>query len=292
MPYEQHPQTATSLNLLVRTAVEPGSVEETLRRKLHNISPDVPSKFTTVQAELSESVAAPRFRALLVAAFAALALVLAMAGIYGVMAYSVAERTREIGIRMALGAQTSGVVRLVLGQGMKLVGVGLALGLAGALAATRVLASLLFEVKPADPVAFIGASPHCFALPWSRTTFRRSAPRASTPWSRCGTSDRRSLFHKLRKFLMLSLASCRLTFRHFRERFFSSGLYLFLRVVVLARPNRPEVPERIRHLGVSIAPECIHQRHFHLRARCNGFGKRRVGIGGVNVQRHRGSVQR
>ena len=157
MPYEQHPQTATSLNLLVRTAVEPGSVEETLRRKLHNISPDVPSKFTTVQAELSESVAAPRFRALLVAAFAALALVLAMAGIYGVMAYSVAERTREIGIRMALGAQTSGVVRLVLGQGMKLVGVGLALGLAGALAATRVLASLLFEVKPADPVAFIGA---------------------------------------------------------------------------------------------------------------------------------------
>lgn len=157
MPYEQHPQTATSLNLLVRTAVEPGAVGETLRRKLHDISPDVPSKFTTMQAELSESVAAPRFRALLVAAFAALALVLAMAGIYGVMAYSVAERTREIGIRMALGAQTSGVVRLVLGQGMKLVGAGLALGIAGALAATRVLASLLFEVKASDPVAFIGA---------------------------------------------------------------------------------------------------------------------------------------
>ena len=157
MPYEQHPQTATSLSLMVRTSAAPGAIEEMLRNKLANISPDVPSRFTTMDAQLSESVSAPRFRALLVAAFAALALILAMAGIYGVMAYSVAERTREIGIRMALGAQTGGVMRLVLGQGMKLVGLGVALGIAGALAASRLLASLLFEVKPADPVAFAAA---------------------------------------------------------------------------------------------------------------------------------------
>ncbi|MGH9747908.1 MAG: ABC transporter permease [Candidatus Acidiferrales bacterium] len=157
MPYEQHPRPSTSLSLLIRTAAAPGALEESLQRKLREISPDVPSKFTTMEAQLSNSVAAPRFRALLVTLFAALALILAMAGIYGVMAYSVAERTREIGIRMALGAQTSGVMRLVLAQGMKHVGFGLVLGFAGALAVTRLMASLLFGVKPADPVAFTGA---------------------------------------------------------------------------------------------------------------------------------------
>ena len=157
MPYEQHPLTATSLSLLIRSEAAPGPLEELLQRKLREISPDVPSKFTTMDSQLSDSTAAPRFRALLVSSFAALALVLAMAGIYGVMAHSVAARTREIGIRMALGAQTGGVMQLVLAQGMKLVGVGFLLGLAGALAISRLLASLLFEVKPADPTAFIGA---------------------------------------------------------------------------------------------------------------------------------------
>ncbi len=157
MPYEQHPLTATSLSLLIRTKAAPGALEESLQRKLREISPDVPSRFTTMETQLSDSIAAPRFRALLLASFATLALVLAMAGIYGVMAYSVAGRTREIGIRMALGAQTGGVMRLVLTQGMKLVGLGLTLGFVGALAITRLLESLLFEVRPADPAAFIGA---------------------------------------------------------------------------------------------------------------------------------------
>lgn len=156
MSYEQHPRTATSLSLLIRTAAAPGALEESLQRKLRDISPDVPSKFTTMEAELSESIAAPRFRALLVTSFAALALILAMAGIYGVMAYNVAGRTREIGIRMALGAQTGGVMRMVFAQGITHVGLGLLLGFAGALAITRLMSSLLFGVKPADPVSFAG----------------------------------------------------------------------------------------------------------------------------------------
>jgi putative ABC transport system permease protein len=156
MPYEQHPLPSTSLNLLIRTSAAPGALEESLQRELRAISPDVPSKFTTMESQLSDSIAAPRFRALLVAGFAALALVLAMAGIYGVMAYSVAARTREIGLRVALGAQTGRVMQLVLGQGMRLVGLGLALGFAGALVVTRLMTSLLFEVKSADPAAFLG----------------------------------------------------------------------------------------------------------------------------------------
>ncbi len=157
MPYEQHPQPSTALSFVVRTALPSGAITGTLRDNLRTISPDVPAKFSTIEAEFSESVAAPRFRALLVSAFALLALVLAMAGIYGVMAYSVAERTREIGIRMALGSQTSGVLRMIVAQGMQLVGIGLGVGLVGALAATRVLSSLLYGVKAIDPATFLCA---------------------------------------------------------------------------------------------------------------------------------------
>ena len=141
--------------MLCRSGISTGTLDQTLRRELHEISPNIPIQFSTMESQLSESVASPRFRALLVGTFAGLALALAMAAIYGVMAYSVAQRTREIGIRMALGAQSTSVLRLVLGQGMRLVIVGLALGLAGAFAATRILTSFLFEVKSADPATFI-----------------------------------------------------------------------------------------------------------------------------------------
>jgi ABC-type antimicrobial peptide transport system permease subunit len=164
MPYEQHPLPSTSLIVVARTPLEPGRLEEALRLTLRDISPQVPSRFSTMQAALSESVAAPRFRALLIGAFALLALALAMAGIYGVMAYSVAERTREIGIRMALGAQPGGALCLVLGQGMRLVAAGLVLGLGAAFVATRLLTSLLFEVKPFDPATFVAASGALFAV--------------------------------------------------------------------------------------------------------------------------------
>ena len=94
----------------------------------------------------------------LLGTFAALAFVLAAVGIYGIVSYSVAQRTREIGIRMALGAKQSDVLRLVLVEGLRLTMLGVVLGIAGALASTRVLTNLLFEVKPTDPMTFIGLS--------------------------------------------------------------------------------------------------------------------------------------
>jgi predicted permease len=158
MPYEQHPRTATDLNILVRTATEPQTLEEAIRRKVRQLSPDVPVKFTTMEAALSENVAAPRFRTLLLGIFAGLAVCLAMAGVYGVMAYVVGQRSNEIGVRMALGASTGDVLRLVLRQGLGLAALGLVLGLMGALAISRLLTSILFEVKPTDPMVYAGVA--------------------------------------------------------------------------------------------------------------------------------------
>jgi putative ABC transport system permease protein len=106
---------------------------------------------------ISESTAPRRFTLFLLAAFAGLAIVLAAIGIYGVIANSVSQRTHEIGIRMALGAQRQDVMRLVVGQGARLVAAGIVIGIIGALALTRSLASFLYGVRPTDPVTFAGA---------------------------------------------------------------------------------------------------------------------------------------
>ena len=108
----------------------------------------------TLDDYLAASVAAPRFNTTLLAIFAAVALVLTIVGLYGVMSYSVAQRTNEIGIRMALGAQTRDVLSLIVKQGFKLVLIGLAIGLVGAFALMRVISSLLFGVTTKDPFTF------------------------------------------------------------------------------------------------------------------------------------------
>jgi putative ABC transport system permease protein len=107
-----------------------------------------------MEQRLSESLARRRFAMLALGLFAVVAMLLAAVGIYGVMSYSVTQRTREIGIRMALGAPTQGVLKLIVGQGMLLAGVGVGIGLAGAVATTRLMASLLYGISATNPITF------------------------------------------------------------------------------------------------------------------------------------------
>jgi predicted permease len=158
MPYEQHPQTVTALDIVVRASVPGSALWGPIQRKVRARSAEVPMKFTSMEDLLAENTAAPRFRTLLLGLFAAIAVCLAMAGVYGVMAYTVGQRSSEIGLRMALGARTGDVLRLILRQGMTLTGIGLAAGLVAAVAATRLLASMLFEVKAGDPATYIGVA--------------------------------------------------------------------------------------------------------------------------------------
>jgi predicted permease len=158
MPYEQHPQTATALNIVLRASAAGSALWGPIQRKVRARSAEVPVKFTSMAELLSENIAAPRVRTMLLALFAAIAVCLAMAGVYGVMAYTVGQRAGEIGLRMALGARSSDVLRLVLRQGMVLTGIGLAIGLIAAVAATRLVASMLFEVKASDPATYIAVA--------------------------------------------------------------------------------------------------------------------------------------
>lgn len=141
--------------LVIRTAADPMRVARTIVDEIHKFDKEQPvADIQPMSVLLSKAVARPRFQSTLIGTFAGLALLLAAIGIFGVMSYSVAQRTAEIGIRVALGAQRTQILRLVVGQGAVLASIGIAVGLAGAFALTRVLRSLLFEVSTTDPVIF------------------------------------------------------------------------------------------------------------------------------------------
>jgi putative ABC transport system permease protein len=145
--------------LSVRIKADAGSVASAIREEIRRIDPAVPvDRISTLAQSTTESVALPRFRSLLMSVFAAAALLLAAVGIYGVVAYSVAQRTQEIGVRMAVGATASGVLRLVIGQGGRLASVGIAPGLIGAIALTRVLERMLLGISASDTLTFAGAA--------------------------------------------------------------------------------------------------------------------------------------
>jgi putative ABC transport system permease protein len=148
-----------SMYLAVRTSLDPVSITNAIRQQVLAIDKNMPVyEASTMDQLFSNSVVQPRLNLALLSIFAALALVLATVGIYGVMAYTVTQRTHELGIRMALGAQSQDVLKQVLGKGATLAAIGLVLGLAGALAATRLISTLLFGVKPTDPLTYVAVA--------------------------------------------------------------------------------------------------------------------------------------
>jgi putative ABC transport system permease protein len=157
-PYQQVQRTffLSHMTFTVRTAANIQGVAAAMRGVLQDVDRNQPVQSIEAMTDLIDATTAePRFQARLISAFSILALLLSAIGIYGVLAYAVTERTREIGIRMALGAEKSDITRMVLKRSLLLVTAGVALGVAGALAVTRVLAKFLFDIKPTDPATFV-----------------------------------------------------------------------------------------------------------------------------------------
>ena len=156
-PYLQ--VTSPSMSIVVRTSAEPSSLAAAVKSQIQMVDKDLPiTAAKTMEQLLAESVSGRRFNMLLLTVFAAVALVLAVVGIYGVMSYTVTRRTHEIGIRVAIGAQPRDVFRMVIGHGMKLALIGVVLGLLGAFGLTRLMESMLFGVAPTDPTTFVSIS--------------------------------------------------------------------------------------------------------------------------------------
>jgi putative ABC transport system permease protein len=158
VPYAQDP-TWGSLSLVVRTAGEPTALAGSVREAIRAVDKAVPTyNLKTMNDVISNSAAPRRVPMLLLSAFAGVAMLLAMLGIYGVTSYYVTQRTHEIGVRMALGAQIADVIKLVLSRAMVLATIGIGIGVGGAIALTRYMTTLLFGVKPIDVVTFVGVA--------------------------------------------------------------------------------------------------------------------------------------
>ena len=152
----QRPRAEMTLAML--SDADTRSVTAAARGILQDLNPEIPAKFQTFSQIYSDSLGSRRFNVILVGFFGIAALLLATAGVFGVMAYSVSRRTREIGVRVALGAASSDVLTMILGQGLRTILIGVVIGIAGALALTRAVASLLFGVTATDPITFVGVT--------------------------------------------------------------------------------------------------------------------------------------
>ena len=156
--YRQRPQVASDPYFVIRTSSTPANTFAAARAITRDLAPDAPPRFTTVSQIFSNSLSTQHFNLILIGAFAGTALLLAMAGIYGVMAYTVEQRTREFGVRMALGAQPTDVLSLVLRQGIITIGIGVMAGIFGAMALTRLMQSMLYHTSTTDPITFAGVA--------------------------------------------------------------------------------------------------------------------------------------
>jgi predicted permease len=149
----------STLDVLVRTEVSPRSLVPALEAAVHGLDPELPlMRLRTLEELVGRSISQPRFYVVLLGAFAGAALLLAALGVFGVLSQAVAQRRREIGIRVALGAHPRDVLRAVLSHALVLVAAGLAIGLAGALALSRTMTSLLFDLSPRDPATLLGVA--------------------------------------------------------------------------------------------------------------------------------------
>lgn len=152
----QRPRSAITVTML--SDADTHSVTSAARGMLHDLDPEIPARFRTFPQIYSASLGSRKFNVVLLGFFGIVALLLATAGVFGVMAYSVSRRTREIGVRIALGAGSGDVLRMILGQGLRTIFIGVAIGIAGSLALTRTVESLLFGVTPTDPLTFGGVT--------------------------------------------------------------------------------------------------------------------------------------
>jgi putative ABC transport system permease protein len=155
-PVSQRPEL--EMTVLLRAKRDPLGLLSAVREAVKSVDPNLPEfNIRTMENRLSDALVTQRLSVILVTLFSILALLLAAVGLYGVLAYSIAQRTREIGIRIALGAESGSILGLVVRQGLTIVGVGLAAGILGSMILTRLIQSLLYGVSDTDPIAFLTA---------------------------------------------------------------------------------------------------------------------------------------